>query len=81
MTTAMDEMREMNRSLAEIGGFVRERGCAERRDEGAGRGEREQVIFEAMSGGGGGESTGGGDLGETRRRMGKMADHARRSRG
>ncbi len=25
MTTAMDEMREMNRSLAEIGGFVRER--------------------------------------------------------
>ena len=42
---------------------------------------REMVIFEAMSGGRRGESTGGGDLGETRRRMGKMADHARRCRG
>ena len=28
MTTAMDEIREMNRSLAEIGGFVRERADA-----------------------------------------------------
>ncbi len=25
MTTGIDEMREMNRSLAEIGGFMRER--------------------------------------------------------
>ena len=28
MTTAMDEIREMNRRLAEIGGFVRERADA-----------------------------------------------------
>ncbi len=42
---------------------------------------REEVIFEALSDGGGGESTGGVDLGETRRRMAKLAAHARRSRG
>ncbi len=34
---------------------------------------REVGMFEAMSTGGGSESTGGGDLGETRRRMGKLA--------
>ena len=42
---------------------------------------REKVIFETLSDGGGGESTGGGDLGETRQRMAEMADHARRSPG
>ena len=41
----------------------------------------EVVMFEAMSDGEGGESTGRVDLGETRRRMGKLADHARRCRG